>query len=244
LYVASGGKAYSTLSRTLNDRFYRNESGKFIYDSSALNFSKFFSTGAIAIGDANNDALLDIFIGERFNVDTYGIPGSISLMINRGNGSFEATYPPEFQNIGMITDIEFTDLNSDEKGDLIVVGEWMPILAFLNNESSWESISESIGFEETNGMWQSIETSDLNGDGVPDLVLGNMGQNGLYKPNMKLYLNDYDQNGKLEAIYTYSIDNKDFPIHDRDELIKQLPDLKKKLLYYEDYANQSIKRYI
>ena len=240
LYVASGGKAYSTLSRTLNDRFYRNESGKFIYDSSALNFSKFFSTGAIAIGDANNDALLDIFIGERFNVDTYGIPGSISLMINRGNGSFEATYPPEFQNIGMITDIEFTDLNSDEKGDLIVVGEWMPILAFLNNESSWESISESIGFEETNGMWQSIETSDLNGDGVPDLVLGNMGQNGLYKPNMKLYLNDYDQNGKLEAIYTYSIDNKDFPIHDRDELIKQLPDLKKELLYYEDYANQSI----
>ena len=241
LYVASGGKAYSTLSRTLNDRFYRNESGKFIYDSSALNFSKFFSTGAIAIGDADNDGLLDIFIGERFNVDTYGIPGSISLMINRGNGSFEATYPPEFQNIGMITDIEFTDLNSDEKGDLIVVGEWMPILAFLNNESSWESISESIGFEETNGMWQSIETSDLNGDGVPDLVLGNMGQNGLYKPNMKLYLNDYDQNGKLEAIYTYSIDNKDFPIHDRDELIKQLPDLKKKLLYYEDYANQSIK---
>ena len=241
LYVASGGKAYSTLSRTLNDRFYRNESGKFIYDSSALSFSKFFSTGAIGIGDANNDALLDIFIGERFNVDTYGIPGSISLMINRGNGNFEATYPPEFQNIGMITDIEFTDLNSDEKGDLIVVGEWMPILAFLNNESSWESISESIGFEETNGMWQSIETSDLNGDGVPDLVLGNMGQNGLYKPNMKLYLNDYDQNGKLEAIYTYSIDNKDFPIHDRDELIKQLPDLKKKLLYYEDYANQSIK---
>ena len=241
LYVASGGKAYSTLSRTLNDRFYRNESGKFIYDSSALNFSKFFSTGAIAIGDANNDALLDIFIGERFNVDTYGIPGSISLMINRGNGSFEATYPPEFQNIGMITDIEFTDLNSDEKGDLIVVGEWMPILAFLNNESSWESISESIGFEETNGMWQSIETSDLNGDGVPDLVLGNMGQNGLYKPNMKLYLNDYDQNGKLEAIYTYNIDKKDFPIHDRDELIKQLPDLKKKLLYYKDYANQSIK---
>ena len=241
LYVASGGKAYSTLSRTLNDRFYRNESGKFIYDSSALNFSKFFSTGAIAIGDADNDGLLDIFIGERFNVDTYGIPGSISLMINRGNGSFEATYPPEFQNIGMITDIEFTDLNSDEKGDLIVVGEWMPILAFLNNESSWESISESIGLEETDGMWQSIETSDLNGDGVPDLVLGNMGQNGLYKPNMKLYLNDYDQNGKLEAIYTYSIDNKDFPIHDRDELIKQLPDLKKKLLYYEDYANQSIK---
>ena len=109
-------------------------------------------------------------IGECSSDAKRGIPGSISLMINKGNGSFEATYPSEFQNIGMITDMEFIDLNSDEKGDLIVVGEWMPILAFLNNESSWESISESIGFEETDGMWQSIETSDLNGDGVPDLV--------------------------------------------------------------------------
>ena len=69
-----------------------------------------------------------------------------------------------------------------------------------------------------------------------------MGQNGLYKPNMKLYLNDYDQNGKLEAIYTYSIDKKDFPIHDRDELTKQLPDFEKETTFtYEDYANQSIK---
>lgn len=241
LYVASGGKAYSTLSRTLNDRLYRNESGKFIYDSSALNFSTFFSTGAVAVGDANNDGLLDIFIGERFNVDTYGLSGSISLMINKGDGTFEATYPSEFQNIGMITDIAFTDLNSDKKGDLVVVGEWMPILTFLNNGSSWESISESIGLTETNGMWQSIETSDLNGDGIPDLVLGNMGQNGLYKPNMKLFLNDYDNNGRLEAIYTYEIGDEDFPIHDRDELIKQLPNLKKKLLYYEDYSNLSIK---
>ena len=74
-----------------------------------------------------------------------------------------------------------------------------------------------------------------------DFVLGNMGQNGLYKPNMKLFLNDYDKNGRLEAIYTYEIGDKDFPIHDRDELIKQLPDLKKKLLYYEDYSNLSMK---
>ena len=58
---------------------------------------------------------------------------------------------------------------------------------------------------------------------------------------MKFYLNDFDQNGKLETIYTYRINGDDYPIHDRDELIKQLPELKKKLLYYNDYSIQTIK---
>ena len=140
----------------------------------------------------------------------------------------------------MITDISFEDINSDNKGDLIIVGEWMPILTYLNLDSNWKLISSEIGLQETSGIWQTIESSDLNNDGIPDFIVGNMGQNGFYKPNMKFFLNDFDKNGRAEAIFTYNINNKDFPIHDRDELIKQLPNLKKKLLYYKDYSNLSI----
>ena len=241
LYVASGGKAFSKLSRTLNDRFYRNEKGNFNYDSSAISFSKFFSTGAVAVGDINNDGYQDIVVGERFDVDTYGIPGSISVLINRGDGTFESTNPSELKNIGMITDISVKDINADNKKDIIVVGEWMQISVFLNTDKKWELVSNEIGLENTNGIWQRIESDDFNGDGIPDFVIGNMGQNGFYKPNMKFYLNDFDQNGKLETIYTYRINGDDYPIHDRDELIKQLPELKKKLLYYNDYSVQTIK---
>ena len=241
LYVASGGKAFSKLSRTLNDRFYRNEKGNFNYDSSAISFSKFFSTGAVAVGDINNDGYQDIIVGERFDVDTYGIPGSISVLINRGDGTFESTNPYELKNIGMITDISVKDINADNKKDIIVVGEWMQISVFLNTDKKWELVSNEIGLENTNGIWQRIESDDFNGDGIPDFVIGNMGQNGFYKPNMKFYLNDFDQNGKLETIYTYRINGDDYPIHDRDELIKQLPELKKKLLYYNDYSVQTIK---
>jgi len=240
LYVASGGKAFSKLSRTLNDRFYRNNSGTFTYESSALNFPKFFSTGAVTTGDINNDGYLDLIVGERFDVDNYGIPGSVYILINNGNGKFTTKSPKELQNIGMITDIAFTDINKDDRGDIVIVGEWMPISVFLNQDSNWKFISNDIGLQETSGIWQNIETTDLNNDGVPDLIVGNMGLNGFYKPKMKYYLNDFDKNGRLEAIFTYSINNEDFPIHDKDELIKQLPNLKKDLLYYRDYSNKTI----
>jgi len=240
LYVASGGKAFSKLSRTLNDRFYRNNSGTFTYESSALNFPKFFSTGAVTTGDINNDGYLDLIVGERFDVDNYGIPGSVYILMNNGNGKFITKSPKELQNIGMITDIAFTDINKDERGDIVIVGEWMPISVFLNQGSNWKFISNDIGLQDTSGVWQNIKTSDLNNDGVPDLIVGNMGLNGLYKPKMKYYLNDFDKNGRLEAIFTYSINNEDFPIHDKDELIKQLPNLKKDLLYYKDYSNKTI----
>jgi hypothetical protein len=89
-------------------------------------------------------------------------------------------------------------------------------------------------------MWRSITTLDLNDDGVIDMVAGNAGRNGFYKPKMRLYVNDFDRNGRIEQIYTYEVDGDYYPVHDKDELIKQLPGLKKKLLYYADYANASM----
>ena len=130
LYIASGGKAYSSLSRSLNDRLYRNENGTLIFDPNALNFPKYFSTGAVTIGDVNHDGFLDILVGERFDVDNYGAPGSVFVLKNDGKGIFETTNPNELKNIGMITEILIEDLNSDRKGDLIIIGEWMPILIF------------------------------------------------------------------------------------------------------------------
>jgi hypothetical protein len=89
-------------------------------------------------------------------------------------------------------------------------------------------------------MWRSITTLDLNSDGVLDLVAGNAGRNGFYKPKMRIYVNDFDRNGRIEQIYAYEVEGDYYPVHDKDELIKQLPGLKKKLLYYADYANASM----
>jgi hypothetical protein len=53
---------------------------------------------------------------------------------------------------------------------------------------------------------------------------------------MRLYLSDFDKNGKEEQIICQGINEDYYPIVDKDELISQLPYLKKKVVKYEDYA--------
>ena len=44
-----------------------------------------------------------------------------------------------------------------------------------------------------------------------------------------MYVSDFDNNGTIEQIICHKIDNKFYPIVDRNELISQLPSLKKSL---------------
>ncbi|KRP14388.1 MAG: hypothetical protein ABR93_07370 [Polaribacter sp. BACL8 MAG-120419-bin8] len=89
-------------------------------------------------------------------------------------------------------------------------------------------------------MWASLEIADLNADGHQDLVIGNIGENSFYKKGMKMFVKDFDGNGTAEQIMTYHENGADYPILDRDELFKQIPSLKKKYLYYKDYANANM----
>jgi len=236
LYVASGGRAFSQISTDLKDRLYLNVgSGVFEYSNQLV--LPVFSTGTVAVADVDLDGDLDLWIGNRFDTRTYGLSGDSTLLVNDGRGQFTVYETEVFNQLGMITTAAFADMNGDKRPDLIVGGEWMPITVFYNLDTGWIK-SEDHHF--TSGMWRSISTLDLNGDGVSDLVAGNAGRNGFYKPNMRMYVNDFDRNGRIEQIYAYEVEGDYYPVHDKDELIKQLPGLKKKLLYYADYAKASM----
>ena len=89
LYVGSGGKAFSKYDQLLNDRFYiNNGQNNFEYSKTSFLFEKPFATGSIDVADYDNDGDLDVFVGERYNQNVYGLPVSGHLFENSGNNNF------------------------------------------------------------------------------------------------------------------------------------------------------------
>ena len=245
LVVASGGKSFSKYSLSINDRYYVNNGmGAFEKKKNALNFNKNFSTKAMAAADINKDGLIDLFFGERYDLQTYGKKGDGVLMINNGNNNFTMSNQTIFSDMGMITDAKFHDLNNDTWPDLIIVGEWMPVTILINNNGIFENHSNQFGFENTSGLWNTIELVDVNQDNQIDLIVGNHGTNSFLEKNMRMYINDFDSNGSFEQIICFERNQKFFPILDKDELITQLPILKKNIIFYKDYAEKSIDQII
>ena len=226
LYVGSGGKAFSMYNQNLNDRLYINDGkGKFVLSTSSFEFESPISTGSVAIDDYNNDGLLDLFIGERFNPDLYGIPVSGYLFENKGGNKFVKVEQKALKELGLIKSAGWTNLNNDKFPDLIVAGEWMPIKIFINENGVLKDYTKEFGLSNSNGMWNKINIIDIDKDGDMDILAGNLGTNNFFSPNMKLYINDFDRNGFYEQILCEKIGNSYFPILDKDDLINQMPSL-------------------
>lgn len=241
LYVGSGGRAFSQFSASLDDRFYENVGkGAFEKRKSAFTFDKPFPTGGVAVADFNQDGRLDLILGERFDLSVYGKKGKLHLLLNNGEGQFLAQQNEQLEAVGLITQLAVADINADGWPDLIAAGEWMPLSIWINQKGVLQNKTKEYGLANTSGLWNSVLVEDLNGDNKPDFLAGNMGTNTFFKPGMKLYVSDFDLNGNLEPIICFLENGKEYPIADKDELIAQLPYLKKQALKYTDYAQASI----
>ena len=242
LYVCHGGKAFSSYSSDLDDTYYRNDNGKYVRVNKQPIFKNKISSSVVKNADFDNDGDQDLFVGERYKTDLYGLPGSGYILKNDGKGNFTVTESKLFSKLGMITDAQWVDINEDGWQDLIVAGQWMPIKIFINKSGKFTDKSENYNLKNTNGFWSTIEIMDIDNDGDQDLVGGNMGLNNFYESGMRMYIADFDSNGFMEQIICKKVGDKYYPIVDKDELISQIPSLKKKFLYYKDYAKADIEK--
>jgi hypothetical protein len=243
-YMASGGRFYPKTSSALSDKLFINDGkGEFYESPHELPFTSFISTSVVKPIDFDNDGDFDLLIGERFDPFIYGRGGRGFLFENNGKGLFTDVtkqYAPALLNIGMITDAEVQDINNDGWKDIILVGDWMPIVVLKNDAGNFSDLSKELGFLETEGWWHDIESGDFNKDGKVDFILGNHGLNTFFKPGDRMYVNDFDRNSSIEQIFCTKVDEKYYPIVDKDEFLSQLPSFKKELLYYKDYGKKSI----
>lgn len=249
VYIAYGGyNSYSPNDSLLQDRLYLNDgNSNFTRSRDALPQS-FISSSCVKECDINGDGFQDLFVGGRVIPGRYPEIPESRILINNGRGHFEdqtMNIAPGIQKLGMIADALWVDLNGDEEKDLIVVGEWMPITVFINEAGKLQNRTSDYFDKEYAGWWNTIRTGDYNGDGITDIVVGNMGLNNQFKASFdqpaELFYNDFDGNGAVDPILSFYTQDVSYPYISRDELLGQLPVMGSRFPNYKSYADAGLK---
>lgn len=247
LYVVSGGHEFSGDADALQDRLYINDGhGNFRRDTTAL--PRMSESGSrVVVGDFDKDGHPDLFVGRRAITGAYGVSPRSYLLENDGHGHFRdvtSQLAPGLVNAGMVTSAAWVDYDGDGRLDLIVAGEWMPVRVFHQENGRFVERTREAGFDATNGWWNDITVADLNGDGRPDLVLGNLGLNSFLTASRsqpaRLYVGDFARNGSTQAILTSYRNRVSYPTAGRDELALVLPDVGRRFPTYASFGPSRI----
>ena len=244
VFLASGGVELSPFSTYLYDHLLLNQ-GNGVFTLSTQKFpadNVKISTGAVAHGDVDGDGDTDLFLGERVKIGKFGMSGSGYFLLNDGKGNFkDATKElgPDFMEMGMITDATFANLDSEADLELIIVGEFMEIQIFKQDNGVYKKIDLNSDIP-LNGWWNTLQLADIDQDGDLDILAGNLGENSRFTASqehpLKLYFSDFDHNGMPEGVMSFNAENeKDYPYALRHILIDQMKSLKKRFPDFESF---------
>ena len=244
LIVASGGNEYFGKSEFLLPRVYLNDGkGQLTRKTDAFQ-DLFITASSVAAYDFTGDGHIDLFIGGRAVPWEYGVVPSSYLLANDGQGKFTdvtGSYAKGLKEAGFVKDAVWSDIDGDKDMDLVLALEWDGICAFKNDKGKLEKEY----LTRLKGWWNFVLPVDVDGDGDLDLVAGNEGLNSRFRASEKepvrLYYDDFDGNGKREQFITYYQQGRELPFANKADLEKQMPSLKKKFLYAEDFANASLR---
>ncbi|MEM1121298.1 MAG: VCBS repeat-containing protein [Bacteroidota bacterium] len=246
LYLASGGVELSQYSEFYYDHLLLNDGkGNFSLQNDRLPHPDHkISTGVVRHADIDQDGDQDLLVAERVKVGTFGEPGSAFLLINDGQGNFKNETKqrcPQLQNIGMVTDAAFADINQDGQMDLLVAGEFMELQVFSGENGQFKPVGlvANVGLK---GWWNKLHLFDADGDGDLDILAGNLGENSRFKASvtqpMRLYFADFDANGMAEGVLTFEAENgKDYPYALRHNLMGQIKKLQKRFPNFESFKS-------
>lgn len=241
--LLNGGNEF-TNGTALQPQLFINENGRL---KSALNAFKNIELNGSAIVpfDFDNDGDTDLLLTANLIPWKFGQSATSYLFENDGKGSFtDVTQKKasELLDIGNVFDAQTADFNQDGWPDLVLAGHWMPITVLLNRQGRFEKAFTD-NLQNTNGLWNTLQVDDFNGDGHLDIAAGNWGLNTRLKASpempLELYVNDFDNNGQKEPVVAYYYQGKRMAFASKDEITQQIPEIKKRFLSYRKFAEAS-----
>ena len=207
------------------------------------------STKAIAAGDWDKDGDLDLFIGAKNTPKKYPYAANSYFLKNNGGTFSDATQEifAEDPNLGMVTDAEFADKDNDGDVDLLICGEWIAPTWLINEAGHFKKV-ETAGLSTLKGWWNSVEITDIDGDGILDILAGNAGTNNKFKATEKepfiVLGSDFDQNGSSDIVLATHYDGKEVPVRGRECSSQQLPYIAEEFPTFDGFARASLQEII
>ena len=247
LFIGAGGNKQIGESGLLEHRLFLNDGkGNFTLLQNAFPHND-FDVSCVVPFDFDNDGDIDLFVGSRNTTYRYGVIPTSHIYENNGHGIFvdkTAQVAPSIEKIGMVTNAIWGHILNNKTRSLIIVGEWMHPFIFTYKQGKFEE--EKTNLQDLFGWWQTVEIGDINNDGMEDLIMGNLGENGYLRPTLqnpcKLWVSDFDGNGSIDKIITKSINNKDYTVFLKRDIDEQLPSLKKQNLKFESFAQKTFQQ--
>ncbi len=246
LYVVSGGNEFDGSSTLLQDRLYLNNGDRTFKRSSGSLPTMLTSGGVVCSADFDGDNDADLFVGGRVTPGKYPVAPR-SYILENVNGKFNDVTEqaaPELLKPGLITSAKWTDFNSDSQPDLILAGEWTGILVFKNSGGKLKNQSKKLELDQHVGWWFDIHETDIDNDGDPDYVLGNLGLNYKYRATNEepfhIYCHDFDHTGNLDIVLGYYNSGECFPVRGRQCSSQQMPFIKKKFPTYNAFGEANL----
>lgn len=257
LYVVSGGAEFSAGDAMYQDRLYIND-GKGNFTRSLTGLPKETNNGSYVVAlDYDGDGDMDLFIGGAVKPGKFPMHDN-NMLLQNNNGVFTDVtndVGPDLSKTGIVNYAAWGDLDGDKKNELVLCGEWMPIAVFSMSNGKLVNKDANLTLQQDNnavstmlnkvtGWWNTITLADIDGDGDLDILAGNRGLNSKIPTSLSepctIYAKDFDNNGSYDAVLGYYQQGKCYPMYHRDQLIDQMPMIRKKFYRYSLYAGKTM----
>ncbi len=213
------------------------------------------STGPLAAADVNGDGHLEIFLGGRAVPGRYPEPADSVLLRREGARLVPAQ---RFEKVGLVSGAVFSDLDGDGRPDLILACDWGPVRIFRNRSGQLEpwdppvretgrAVASGRALSAWTGWWTGVATGDLDGDGRPDLLVGNWGLNSRYRPTpeqpVRVHYGDLDEDGRFDFIETYvdPATRREVPVRGLRPVREAIPMVRARVPNFEAYGRATVR---